>query len=245
MQSVQIQRFNFDNQDIAAHIDKNGDPWFLAKDVCAILEITNRSDALARLDEDEKGVATTDTLGGPQIVGTVNESGLYSLIMTSRKPEAKRFKKWVTSEVLPAIRKTGGYSVFQNFAIPKTLSSALRLAAEQAEQIEAQTIQLEKQKPAVEFVERYTIADSGSKGFREVCKILKANENQFKGWLIENKIMYRLAGVLTAHQNHIDADRFEIVAGEANGHAYNRCKFTTKGIVWVAGEWAKHCLPKE
>jgi phage antirepressor YoqD-like protein len=132
----------------------------------------------------------------------------------------------------------------QEFAVPKTLSSALRLAAEQAEQIEAQALQLEKQKPAVEFVERYTIADSGSKGFREVCKILKANENQFKGWLIENKIMYRLAGVLTAHQNHIDADRFEIVAGEANGHAYNRCKFTTKGIVWVAGEWAKHCLPK-
>ena len=67
--------------------------------------------ALSRLDDDEKGVSSIDTLGGVQTMATVNESGLYSLIMGSRKPEAKRFKKWVTAEVLPSIRKTGSYGV--------------------------------------------------------------------------------------------------------------------------------------
>lgn len=128
------------------------------------------------------------------------------------------------------------------FKVPTTLSGALRLAAEQAETIEAQQIQLAAQQPAVEFVERYTVADSGSKGFREVCKILKANESQFRAFLLDNKIMYRLSGVLTAYQNHIDADRFEVTTGEAHGHAFSACKFTPKGVTWVAGEWAKYGL---
>lgn len=128
------------------------------------------------------------------------------------------------------------------FKVPTTLSGALRLAAEQAETIEAQQLQLAAQQPAVEFVERYTVADSGSKGFREVCKILKANESQFRAFLLDNKIMYRLSGVLTAYQNHIDADRFEVTTGEAHGHAFNACKFTPKGVTWVAGEWAKYGL---
>jgi len=92
-------------------IEVNGEPWFVAKDVCDVLEISNNRDAISRLDDDEKGVATTDTLGGNQEMVTVSESGLYSLVLTSRKPEAKVFKKWLTSEVLPSIRKTGSYSV--------------------------------------------------------------------------------------------------------------------------------------
>ncbi|WP_409449720.1 Bro-N domain-containing protein [Candidatus Igneacidithiobacillus taiwanensis] len=81
----------------------------MAKDVCDILEIVNYRDAMTRLDDDEKGVVSTDTLGGTQEMLIVNESGLYALVLTSRKPEARKFRKWVTSEVLPAIRKTGRY----------------------------------------------------------------------------------------------------------------------------------------
>ena len=85
-------------------------PWFVGKDVCEALSIANHNDALGRLDDDERrGVAITDPLGIEQTAIAINESGLYSLILTSRKPEAKKFKKWVTSEVLPAIRKTGRY----------------------------------------------------------------------------------------------------------------------------------------
>ena len=88
---------------------RDGEPWFIAADVCEALAISNNRDALSRLDDDEKGVANTDTPGGQQQMTIINESGLYSLILTSRKPEAKKFKKWVTSEVLPAIRRTGRY----------------------------------------------------------------------------------------------------------------------------------------
>lgn len=86
-----------------------GEPWFVAKDVCDVLGLKNSRDTMSGLDEDEKGVAISDTPGGKQSLAIVNESGLYSLIMKSRKPEAKAFKKWVTSEVLPSIRKYGYY----------------------------------------------------------------------------------------------------------------------------------------
>lgn len=93
-------------------IDRDGEPWFVLADVCAELEISNIGNASARLDEDEKGSIrnpdVTSTGGNPNLT-VINESGLYSLILTSRKPDAKRFKKWVTSEVLPSIRKTGQY----------------------------------------------------------------------------------------------------------------------------------------
>lgn len=86
-------------------------PWFVAKDVCAVLEIVETHRAIAGLDEDEKGRHTVTTLGGPQEVSTVNESGLYALIFRSRKDQARVFRKWVTAEVLPQIRKTGAYAV--------------------------------------------------------------------------------------------------------------------------------------
>lgn len=88
----------------------DGAIWFVAKDVCDVLGISKYRDAVARLDPDEGCPAIVDTLGGSQEMACVNESGLYGLILTSRKPEAKAFKKWVTSEVLPQIRKTGGYN---------------------------------------------------------------------------------------------------------------------------------------
>lgn len=87
------------------------EPWFVAKDVCAVLSIKNSRDAVENLDDDEKGVVNTDTLGGPQAVTIINESGVYALVFRSRKPQAKLFRKWVTSEVLPALRRTGRYEM--------------------------------------------------------------------------------------------------------------------------------------
>lgn len=93
-------------------IDRDGEPWFALSDVCRELDITNVGNAAARLDDDEKdNIRNPDVNGGrgnPNLT-IINESGLYSLILASRKPDAKRFKKWVTAEVLPSIRKTGGY----------------------------------------------------------------------------------------------------------------------------------------
>lgn len=111
MASNNLSPFVFDDALVRVRVDERGSPWFVAKDVCRVLEIVNHHDALASLDDDEKGVAITDPLstGGKQEVRTISESGLYSLIFRSRKPEARRFRKWVTGEVLPAIRKTGSY----------------------------------------------------------------------------------------------------------------------------------------
>ncbi|MCW1937508.1 Bro-N domain-containing protein [Pseudomonas sp. MDMC_285] len=108
MNTAQVIPFQFDAREVRTMLIDD-QPWFVAADVCQALAVRNNRDALSRLDEDEKGVATTDTLGGSQAVGIINESGLYSLILTSRKAEAKRFKKWITAEVLPAIRRTGQY----------------------------------------------------------------------------------------------------------------------------------------
>jgi len=124
--------------------------------------------------------------------------------------------------------------------LPRSFADALRLAADQQDVIAAQAEQLAAAAPAVEFVERY--ADStGTKGFREVAKLLNANESAFREFLLDQKIMYRLNGALTPHAHHMDAGRFCVKAGTAqNKHAFNAARFTTKGVTWIAGEWAKH-----
>lgn len=129
--------------------------------------------------------------------------------------------------------------------VPQSLSAALRLAADQAEQIEAQHAQLALAAPKVAFVERYVEA-TGLKGFREVCKLLKANEARFREFVTEKKILYKLGGAWTAYQQHLDAGRFEVRTGVADSeHAFSTTKFTAKGVDWIAGEWAKHQLRTE
>lgn len=102
--------FKFNSNSIRV-ISNEGEPWFVAKDVCEVLEVGNSRQALTRLDDDEKGVISVDTPGGKQNVSIISESGLYELALSSRKPEARPFRKWVTKVVLPEIRKTGSYTL--------------------------------------------------------------------------------------------------------------------------------------
>ena len=105
--------FDFEGRQIRVFTDEQGEPWFAAADVCSTLGIGNVSQALNRLDADEKTLISNEgaPAGGPQSLNLINEPGLYTLVLGSRKPEAKRFKRWVTHEVLPAIRRTGSYAV--------------------------------------------------------------------------------------------------------------------------------------
>lgn len=130
--------------------------------------------------------------------------------------------------------------------VPKTLSSALRLAADQAEVIERQSIALALAAPKVEFVDHYVDA-TGLKGFREVAKLLKIKEPEFRCFLSDNNIMYRLGGDWVAYQKHIDAGRFAVKAGVSNhsDHAFNSCKFTPKGVEWIAGIIAAQGVRRE
>ena len=123
-----LQIFNFENSEVRT-VMLNGEPWFVAKDVTNILDLSNPSMAVNRLDEDERSKFNLGRQGETNIV---NEFGLYQLVLGSRKPEAKQFKRWITHEVIPSIRKTGSYSVAAN------PMDALRLMFEATEQTQQQ-----------------------------------------------------------------------------------------------------------
>lgn len=109
--------------------DESGEPWFVAKDVCDALGLGRQQDSTRYLDDDEKGECLVNTPSGNQRMVTVSEAGLYSLVMRSRKPEAKEFRRWVTHEVIPSIRRTGGYMVARADETPEQLlARALKLA---------------------------------------------------------------------------------------------------------------------
>jgi prophage antirepressor-like protein len=112
----QLTPFDFEGRQVRIVTDAQGEPWFVAADVLSTISLDRK--ALERLDDDEKGVNSIHTPGGVQEMTTVNEPGLYALVLGSRKAEAKRFKRWVTHEVLPAIRKTGSYAVPAIAALP-------------------------------------------------------------------------------------------------------------------------------
>lgn len=107
--AVSLQTFPFDSSAVRAYLDPQNAPWFCAKDICLALGIVDHKGAVQTLEEDEKGEGVAPTPGGDQSMLFVSESGLYSLIFRSRKPAAKQFRKWVTSEVLPALRRSGYY----------------------------------------------------------------------------------------------------------------------------------------
>lgn len=111
MNSLSLQTFVFQSPHDVRMVMHKHEPWWVASDVCAILDIQDVKQAVERLDEDERGRYNVPSPGGVQQTTCINESGLYSLIFTSRKPEAKAFKRWVTHEVLPSIRKTGSYTL--------------------------------------------------------------------------------------------------------------------------------------
>lgn len=116
MNENEIQVWNYESSEVRT-VQVNGEPWFVGKDVATILGYNNPRDAISkRVDDEDKGVAKCDTLGGVQDLTIINESGLYSLVLSSKLPNAKKFKRWVTSEVLPSIRKHGSYSVQSQFA---------------------------------------------------------------------------------------------------------------------------------
>lgn len=141
---TQLQVFNSSDFGEVRTTVRDGEPWFVAADVCKALSISNHRDALGRLDEDEKGVALTDTLGGKQNLTIVNEPGLYTLVLGSRKPAAKAFKRWVTHEVLPALRKTGRYSIEDESDSPSPVYETKRTSVGEVASLLLQLKQIQK-----------------------------------------------------------------------------------------------------
>lgn len=164
----------------------NGEPCFIANDLCAVLDIRNARDAVATLDEDEKGVASTDTLGGAQQTAYVTEAGMYSLVLRSRKPEAKAFKRWLTHEVLPSIRKTGQYQRSPMTA-DEIVAQALQITSARVQALENKVAQ---DAPKVDYVDTF-VADEDLITIRTLASDLKIGENELRAILLERKWIYK------------------------------------------------------
>ena len=178
--SNEIQRFEFKGAALRTLTDENGEPWFVAKDVCDVLELSNVGQALARLDDDEKSSITLNdgTPGNPN-KAIVSESGLYALVLASRKPEAHEFKRWVTHEVLPQIRKTGGYipttDVDDGMTIlAKAVMIGQRTMEEQKRRIAEQSEHIKVLEPKARFADAVAASD-GACLIGELAKMLRQN----------------------------------------------------------------------
>lgn len=183
-------------------IEQNGEPWFIARDVCECLSIGKHRDAVSRLEEDERGSVEMDTPGGRQSLSAVNEYGLYSLVLSSRKPEAKEFKRWITHEVIPAIRKTGGYiSGAKEMSDEEIMAKALLIGKRTIEQqqLRIQNLEVTNSELTVsntimrpkadyfdELVDRNLLTN-----FRETAKQLGIGQKAFVNFLLEKKYVYR------------------------------------------------------
>lgn len=222
-----IQVFEYQNNRVRT-VDVDGEAWFVLKDVCAVLGISNNRMAADRLDDDEKGVSLIDTLGGKQEMVIVNESGLYHVILRSDKPEAAPFRRWVTNDVLPAIRKTGSYNALQ-LTRSQLLATALIAAHEELE---------EKDKQIAELMPKGVFADAVSASSQsilvgEMAKLLSQNgiqmgQNRLFAWLRENGYLIKRkgAGWNMPTQKSIDMGLFEI---KENVHVDgNGCNVITK-----------------
>ena len=158
---TQLSTFNFESKSIRT-LAINNEPWFVAKDLCNAINISNYRDAIERLDDDEKGVALTDTLGGKQEMAVVSESGMYTLILRCRDSVKKgsiphRFRKWVTSEVLPTIRKTGKYESKTSVNDRTGLRNAVNMLVSKKGLIYSEAYHLVHQRFNVESIEDLTL----------------------------------------------------------------------------------------
>ena len=203
----ELQVFKHESFGNVRVIERGGEPWFVAADVCKALEIGNPSMALERLDADEKmTLSSTEShsgqRGGAQQYSIINEPGLYSLVLGSRKPEAKEFKRWVTHEVIPAIRKHGAYAtprtVEQMIADPAAAIKILTALKDEQERRKELECKMEQDEPKVLFAKAVETSDTTIL-VGQLAKLIRQNgieigQNRLFKWLRAN-------GYLMKHQN--------------------------------------------
>lgn len=241
-----LDLFQYDDADVRVFV-LDAEPWFVAADVCSVLAIVNNRDALGNLDDDEKGVATADTLGGPQQVSVINEPGLYSLILRSRKPEAKAFKRWITHDVLPQIRKTGSYAAPATISFEEMTAQVISGLQERIDAAQARAAELEA--PAQAWIDLaraegdYTVSDA--------AKILARGDiatgpRKLYDWMQSQGWVFRRGGRWQAMQSAINAGLlvervtagyFDQVTGERK-QADPQVRVTPKGLERLRAELA-------
>ncbi|WP_242227206.1 phage antirepressor [Bacillus cereus group sp. BfR-BA-01315] len=235
----QLQVFNNKEFGQVRTVVQGEDVWFVAKDVADVLEYRDTHNMVRFLDEDEKDTHQVSTLGGSQTMKVINESGLYSAILKSKKPQAKAFKKWVTSEVLPSIRKHGAYMTDQALEQAVTnpdfmIGLLTNLKEEQAKRIEAERKVLQQQ-PLVTFAEAVQVS-TNLISVKQLANLMRqkgidTGQNRLFEWLRENGYLCKKKGSLynTPTQYSMDLGLFEsqeYVRTNSNGEF--ETKFTPK-----------------
>lgn len=228
----------FENEQFGAirAIEKEGEPWFVAADVCRALELGEVHVAMRRLDDDEKGRCSIPTPGGVQEMSIINEPGLYSLVLGSRKPEAKAFKRWITHDIIPAIRKTGGYihgadSMTTDELMAKALFVAQKTIENQKLRLSTLTVENQIMKPKADYfddlVDRNLLTN-----FRDTAKQLHTKQGGFVSFLLKKKYIYRdQSGKLLPYQRYVDDGLFELKEcfNEKSGWKGTQTLITPKG----------------
>lgn len=236
----EIQKFDFKGAPLRTLTDEAVESWFVAKDVCDILEISNPSDALKRLDDDERSRVNLGRQGETNIV---NEAGLYVLVLGSRKPEAHEFQRWVTHEVLPSIRKHGGYMAGQERMTPEQMALASMRWLQS--KVDEQAKQLKAQEGKVPFANAVETART-SILVGDFAKILKSNgidigPRRLFAWLREHGWLIKAKGSSwnMPTQKAMDLHLFEVketTISHSDGHTtINKTpKMTGKGQTYFA-----------
>ena len=214
-------------------LNLNGEPWFVAADVCKALELGNPSMTVERLDDDEKGISTIDTLGGKQRMAIINEPGLYSLVITSRKPEAKAFKRWITHEVIPAIRKRGVYITDEKLKLLAEKPEMLDVLIQALYILAAENIQHDKEHKALLPKAKYYdafVEPGDCTNIRTTAKELQVPERAFCRFLLEARFLYRCpAGNLMPYNKPGNEGLFIVRDYVKNGHKGAYTLITPKG----------------
>lgn len=245
----EIQIFNYENNQVRT-VEKDGAIWFVAKDVCDILEISKYRDAISRLDDDERASVKVDTLGGIQEMAAINESGLYALVFRSNKPEAKKFSRWVRDTVLPSIRKHGAYitpdtmdKIISDPTFGIKLLEALQSEREKAAALEAEKKQLEAQavidKPKVLFADSVS-ASEDSILVRDLAKLLRQNgyktgerllyaEFRRRGFIMKNSTMPTQKSM---NMGLMEIKESSILRGDGDTFVRRTTKITGKGQIY-------------
>lgn len=225
----------------------SGEPWFVAADVCRALELSNSRMAISRLDDDEKGVSSTDTLGGKQEMQIVNEPGLYSLVLGSRKPEAKAFKRWITHNVIPAIRKTGGYHIEEltgRELMAKALLEAQAVLAEKDTTIAKQTQLIGELKPKADYTDRI-LQSKSLVTITQIAKDYGMSGAAMNAKLHEMGVIYKLGGQWLLYskyqaKGYTHSETVDITHRDGRGGVRMNTKWTQKGRLFLYQHLKKH-----
>jgi prophage antirepressor-like protein len=246
---MEITPYDFSGKTIRIIIDEKGDPWWVASEVCCVLGLTNPSEALKALDDDEKNtLRIAEGIRGNPNVNIINEPGLYRLLSRSNKKRAKKFQRWAFHDALPSIRKTGYYSIGPAPPAPENLTrlEILKIAMEAEEgRIKEEKARIAAEKQVAELAPKAEVYDliansKGLTGLSDTAKLIGVNPRWFTSQLRKDRYLFERRRKLVPFQPWLDAGILDcqlVRARDKSSHLYRQTFVTPKGVLRFAKEY--------